>query len=436
MNVPVIICCIVALIICLVLAFIRKVNVGFMALPFAFLIGGLGLGIAANAIIGYFPVSLFVQILLMTAFFGYGIENGAIGWVANGVVYIFRKKPALIAWALYGLGMLICAFGAAPPAMCAVLCAIATAVSKKTGMHYYVANFAAAQGAVCGGFLPFGLFYTIIKNLLLDIGGFDEAAAVGICNKVMICQIIFQTLALLIIYLYAKGFKITNAEAIEKPDPITPIQKKTLILMVCVVLTAILVPILKTFHVGIFVTLNNYLNISSLCAIGIAIAMILKLGDDMTVIKNRVPWNLLLMITGMTLLLTIFNSAGLIDGITVLFSQVRIPMMILPLLVCIIAGAISIFSDSTSVVIPLFIPIAIALSVATGIAPALVISCTVVGAFMSGNSPFSTGGACLIMYADEGERQHWFNYTFAYSMILLVGASIIMLLLALIPMWS
>ncbi len=438
-NIPVIVCCIVAIVVALVITFTRKCSVGLIGFAMAFLIGGIGLSLSASQVIAFFPVSLFLQIALMCIFFGYAIENGTIQIIANHVVYWFRGAPALLPVVLYALAFVICAVGCAPQAIGAALAAIAVSVHKKTGLNYYVCVAASCWGGMTGGFCPRnGLFFTVIQNLLINIGGMDVEAAANLCVKVFWSQLVIQIISLGIVYFYFKAFKGGDPEkkgAIEKPEPMTKTQKTTFWIVIPAVVFSILVPILKTFNVGIFVNMNNFITMVSMSAVGMALCSILHLADDRKVIKEHVPWNMLFMIAGMTALISVMTSAGLTEWIAGIFNDTNLPLIILPLLVCILAGVISIFSDATSVVIPLFIPICIAISSVTGVSLTLLIVSAIIGTFTSGKSPLSTGGAMLVMFSPEGEERHWFNFTFGYAMILLVIFTFMCFFMGMVPVW-
>jgi len=439
-NSPVIICCLIAIVVSLAITFIRGTNVGYIAFPLAFLIGGIGMGTSATTVISYFPISLFVQIVLMTVFFGYAIENGTLQLIANRVVYWFRGATALLPIVLFLISFVICAVGCAPQAIGAALAAIAFGVHKKTGLNYYVCVAAACWGGMTGGFCPTnGLFYTVIRNLLMNIGQLDAVSAASICHTLFWSQLAIQLISLGIVYFWFKAYKgadrsqIEDASGFEKPEPMNKTQKTTTIIVLACVAVAIIVPILKTIGIPLFVSMNNYITMASVSTIGAALCSILHLADDRKVVKERVPWSMLLMIAGMTALISVMTSAGLTEWIAGIFDNAGIPTILLPLLVCLLAGIVSIFSDATSVVIPLFIPICIAISSVTDCSLMLLITCAIIGTFTTGKSPMSTGGAMLVMFAPEDRYQHWFNFTLGYSLGLLLLFSVLSLILGLFP---
>lgn len=77
----------------------------------------------------------------------------------------------------------------------------------------------------------------------------------------------------------------------------------------------------------------------------------------------------------------------------------------IPILIVLLSGILSLFSDGTSVVMPLMIPIVVSLASATGINPAVLISCVCVPAIGMGMSPFSTGGGVFLSFVREDRFQ-------------------------------
>ena len=106
----------------------------------------------------------------------------------------------------------------------------------------------------------------------------------------------------------------------------------------------------------------------------------------------------------MTCLMGVMRTAGLADLIVNAVSAGTSVKMI-PILSVLLSGILSLFSDGTSVVMPLMIPIVVSLASATGINPAVLISCVCVPAIGMGMSPFSTGGGVFLSFVREDRFQ-------------------------------
>lgn len=125
------------------------------------------------------------------------------------------------------------------------------------------------------------------------------------------------------------------------------------------------------------------------------VLVILKCGDDKQAIKS-VPWNTILLVLGVGVLMNIVKIAGGVDllaGSIAAFCSERTasPLM------CAAAGAMSFFASGLGVVFPTMIPtvgqIASGLS---GVNPAELMSAVVIGGTVTGFTPISTAGALIL----------------------------------------
>ena len=108
--------------------------------------------------------------------------------------------------------------------------------------------------------------------------------------------------------------------------------------------------------------------------------------------------------TGMICLKGVMNKAGLSTLIGNAVSG-GIGNWLLPVVLALLCSVLSMFADSMSVVLPLMVPIAGALSGSTGLSLVKLVSCVVIGALSSGFSPFSTGGAVFLGFVKQERTQ-------------------------------
>ena len=138
MQTGMLIVCFAALIVAVVVSIRFSVNVGIVAYALAFLVGGFGLGLPANTIVGYFPVSLFFQLMVITLFYGFAVSNGTMQKIADNAVFLCRNRSALVPWVIFLVAFALCAIGCPPPGIGAALVALSVAVQKRTGMKYCI----------------------------------------------------------------------------------------------------------------------------------------------------------------------------------------------------------------------------------------------------------------------------------------------------------
>jgi hypothetical protein len=86
----------VALLLAIVLSFTSRINVGLLAMAFAWAIGVFMLGWRADAVIAGFPTGLFVTLVGVTLLFALAQSNGTMDAVAQRAVRLCRGNAGLL----------------------------------------------------------------------------------------------------------------------------------------------------------------------------------------------------------------------------------------------------------------------------------------------------------------------------------------------------
>lgn len=140
--------------------------------------------------------------------------------------------------------------------------------------------------------------------------------------------------------------------------------------------------------------LNARIDIGFIAIFFFLISLFLKFSDEKTVI-SLVPWNTLIMICGVEMLISLGVKVGVINELTEWLSTNALIWM-LPVLVFIISAIMSVFASTLGVVAPALFPIVPALATASGLNPLLLFVCIIVGAQSSSVSSFSSGGSLIL----------------------------------------
>ena len=133
-----------------------------------------------------------------------------------------------------------------------------------------------------------------------------------------------------------------------------------------------------------------------------------------------IPWNVLIMIGGMSLLTNVVTLLGGVELLSDLISKIRIPALCAPVMM-LVAGTMSFFSSGNGVVIPTLIPVASGLNANM----AALVAAVGMGSACTGVSPFSTIGGHMISCYDsiyrpgEEERNKVFNRLLVFALICL-----------------
>ena len=85
-----------ALAISIAIGRVRKINIGLVAIPFAYIIGAFFMHIKPSDVIDLWPSHIFFAILAISLFFGFAMANGTLAEIANGLLYRFRAAPVML----------------------------------------------------------------------------------------------------------------------------------------------------------------------------------------------------------------------------------------------------------------------------------------------------------------------------------------------------
>ena len=181
-------------------------------------------------------------------------------------------------------------------------------------------------------------------------------------------------------------------------------------------------PILHIILPGnaVIANINGKIDVGLVAIIFSVIALLLKLAPQKEVIA-KIPWNTIIMICGVGMLIGVAIEAGTIDMLST-WAGSNLPVWVVPIAFSIIGAIMSFFSSTLGVVCPALFPLVPALAAGTGINPMILFTCIVVGSQSSAISPFSSGGSLVLgSCATEEER----NAMFPRLLFLAVPASVL-----------
>ena len=153
--------------------------------------------------------------------------------------------------------------------------------------------------------------------------------------------------------------------------------------------------------------INSKVDVGLIAVVMSLIAMSLRLAPQKEVVA-RIPWETLIMICGVGILISVAIKAGTIDLLAGWVST-SIPLGLVPLVFTLIAAFMSFFSSTLGVVCPALFPLIPSVAQSTGITPILLFTCIVIGGQASAISPFSSGGSLILgSLAHDAERDEVF----------------------------
>lgn len=412
---------IAAIAISVIIGYKTKFNTGFFAIIFAYLIGCFVIGMKPKDVISGWPVSTMFVIFSVSLFYNFALVNGTLEKTARYLLYVCRKFPGLLPFALYLASAGIAALGAGFFTVMAFMAPIALLICDEADMDKLVGAVAVNCGALSGAnFMTSGS--GIIFRGLMEEGGLGDMAFKHTA-VIFISSVVFSLLLIAgFRYLPKSNRNIGKGTSFDRPEPFTTKQKTNLYLMLTMIAVVLIFPILHIIlpHAEVITFVNSKMDVGLVAIVFSAIALFLKLAPQKDVIA-KVPWNTIIMICGVGMLINVSIEAGTID-LLASWAGSSLPVWLIPIAFSIVGAIMSFFSSTLGVVCPALFPLVPGLAASTGISPLVLFTCIIIGAQSSAISPFSSGGS-LIMGSCTSEEER--NAMFPRLLFLAVPVSVL-----------
>lgn len=423
--------CITALVVAIVFGSVKKINIGILALIFAYVIGCVLMGKFASSVTTLFPVKIMMYLLTVAYFYGFAISNGTMQALGDRIIYAFRDHAALLPWGIFLGSAIVAGAGGGGLMGNIVMAPIAFSLAKKAKIHPLLAYMAVVMGSPVGG-TTFWSVGGVSTRSIAEASGLPGDVAASLVSRQTITLAIVQISFMLILYILLKGYKIQNV-TMDKPAPMTKNQRTTFtLIIVCIALVVLPALVNIIFPNPVLRYLANYVfEIQLLSLIGGVICTLLQLGDGREIIKNQIPWNMILVICGVGTLIAVASNYGVITLVADWVGQ-NVSGQAMTVLMTAIGGVMSFVSDGMGVCMPTFYPIMneIATSTGTAIGPMFLGFTTAI--WVTGASPISSGGGLVISNADEEVR----SKLFVQAILATLGALAWMLLLSVVGVFN
>jgi di/tricarboxylate transporter len=162
---------ILVLAIIFLIATVRPVNLGALAIVAAFIVGiatleGADLDEKTDAIFAGFPGDLFVILVGVTYLFAIASANGTIDWLVQAAVRLVRGRVGLIPWIMFLVTACLTAIGAVVPASVAIIAPIGMGFAVRYRINPMLMGLLIINGATAGGFSPLSIFGGITNGVV------------------------------------------------------------------------------------------------------------------------------------------------------------------------------------------------------------------------------------------------------------------------------
>ena len=389
---------IVAFAIAIIVSCVSQINVGFLSIAFAFIIGVLFGGMRATDVAAGFPASLFLILVGVTLFFSQANVNGTLDRVAKLSVKLARGNVGAIPVIFFFLATALASIGAGNIATTALLAPVAMTVAGNLRISAFLMTVCVCCGANAGALSPFAPTGVIANGLLGRIGITNQEWPVFFNN------FLAEGFVGLTGYFLLGGYKLFSRRAskvavrldealIETEGPFEWNQKLTLGLIAAMVVSV------AVFKIDVGMAAITAAAIMTLC----------RAADEEQAVKTM-PWNVILMVSGVTVLISILEKKGGMDLFTSILARFSTETSVTGVM-GFVTGLISVYSSSSGVVLPAFIPpIPLLIEKIGGGDPMAIASSVNVGAHLVDVSPLSTLGAlCIANAAVSEDRKALFN---------------------------
>jgi di/tricarboxylate transporter len=387
------------------------VNVGVLAIAAAFLIGVPLAGLKVPAIVAGFPSGLFLTLVGVTLLFSQARVNGTLDRISAIAVRHARGRPGVIPIVFFLLALAFASVGPGNIASTALLAPVAMAAAGRAGVPAFLMALMVCCGANAGALSPFAPTGIIANGLMGKIGIPDAQWSNYLGLLVSQSVVGFGGYFLLGgMKLLREGRGTVTLDALEPALPPLDWQQKLTLALIGTLILAVLV-----FKVDI--TLGAF--------VGAAILSLARAADEKRALKD-LPWGVTIMVCGVTVLIGVAEKTGGMELLTSLLSSLSNQQSITAV-IALVTGVISVYSSSSGVVLPAFLPAIPGLIEKLGGGDALAIASSInVGAHLVDVSPLSTLGAlCISNAAPDVDRKRMFNQMLAWGIAMcLVGAAV------------
>lgn len=424
-------------------ATLRGVNMGALALVASFVVGLTVYDATTDDVLAGFPADLFVILVGVTYLFALAKNNGTVDWLVHGSVRVVGGRVALVPWAMFAVCALVTAIGAVSPAAVAIVAPIAMGFALRYQIHPLMMGMMVVQGATAGSFSPIGIFGSITNGVVdsNDLPGsptflfaatFAAATTIAVVTyfafggrqliaagrdevKVAAMGAEAQAASLRATHSGPTGTPHSAVEANrsvradEDPEETYRLNPQRIVTLLGLV--ALMVGALG-FELDVGFT-----------ALTIAVVLTLVYPKSAKGAVEKISWGTVLLIGGIVTYVTLLQNEGVVDWLGDRVADVGSPL-VAALLICLIGAVVSAFASTTGIIgalIPLAVPFLLTDQVnAIALIAALGISSSVVDC-----SPFSTNGALVVANAEAQDRDLVFKRLMQWGMSIVVIAPVV-----------
>jgi di/tricarboxylate transporter len=441
------------------IATVRSVNLGALAVVSAFVLGitvldGANIGKKTDAVLAGFPGNLFVILVGVTLLFAIAKNNGTVDWLVQAAIRAVGGRIGLIPWIMFLVTACLTAIGAVVPASVAIIAPIGMGFAVRYRISPLMMGLMIVNGATAGGFSPMSIFGGITNGVV------EKAGLPGNPLLLFLASFLFNLAISVVAFFWWGGRELLGrraddggGEPVQESEPsgsggsgtgaplaagsgsggVTATLAPSVVTAAPIALdrdrVLTLVGLVGLAVGALFFDLNV-----GMVAMTVAVILTLVSPKPAKQAVDQVAWSTVLLVCGIVLYVGVMESIGTITWLGKEVATIGAPLMA-AVIICFIGGAVSAFASTTGILgalIPLAVPFLTGNNAvgAVGLITALAISSSVVD-----SSPFSTSGALTVANAPEDDRDAVYKGLMKWGFSMVVIAPIVTWAIFVVPGW-
>jgi di/tricarboxylate transporter len=374
-----------ALVLAVTLSCTTTINVGILSMALALIVGVFLGGMTPNAVLEGFPTDLMVTLIGVTLLFSIAECNGTLARLTGQATRACRGHAGMLPIMFFAIGFVVATIGAGATPASALLAPPAMAVAARAGIPPLLMAIMTGNGALAGTLSPFAPTGIVANGVMQRIG------LGGVEWQTFAYNALAHTVVGVGGFLLLGGWRLflRRDESLEADDADAGSMEPRHLLTAAGIVVLI----------GTVAGLG--MNVGMMALIVATGLILLRVVNEAHAIQ-RMPWGVILMVTGVTVLVSMMQETQGLALITSGIANASTPETVEPI-VAFGTGLVSVYSSTSGVVLPAFLPMVPELAQRLGEIDPLSIAWSMnVSASLVDLSSLSTVGALYIAGAAPG----------------------------------
>jgi di/tricarboxylate transporter len=399
-----------ALFVTIVVSCVTQLNVGVLAIAMAWIIGVYFGGFKVDQIAAGFPAQLFLTLVGMTLLFAQAQGNGTLDKLAHKAVRGCRGNTGVIPVMFFFVAAGLASMGPGNIASAALIAPIAMAVAGRAGIPAFLMAIMVGNGANAGSLSPFAPTGIIVTGLMAKIGMPGLQWQTYLTNLAAHAGVAFAGYVLFGgLKLFARRSDAVSEASSKGHDELDRANWFTLLAIFSLLTSVILFDV----------------NVGMGAFLAAGFLGFVRAADHADAIR-KIPWGVIVMVSGVTVLIALLEKTQGLALFTDLLARIATKNSVTGV-VAFLTGLVSVYSSTSGVVLPAFLPTAPGLAMQLGGADPVSIAFSMnVGSHLVDVSPLSTIGALCIAAAPANvDTRRLFNVMLAWGLAMTVVGALV-----------